>query len=98
MNLIPADKVYVVGFVTDGDEGGYEWRLDRENAETIRSGWIAKGDADVSEVVEVATADLGHRHYPKGIAAWKRAITEALDERPDLWEPTHGQNRQETPA
>lgn len=75
-------KVFVVGFVTAGGTGGFEWRTERAPAEAIRTQWLGEGDHDdVSKVREIEVPDLPTRAL---ITAW-------LDSVPDLWEPKEGE-------
>lgn len=80
-----AGKVFVVGFVTNGGTGGFEWRPERAAAESVRAQWVREGDADITEVkeIEVPPTCLGSRE----------AITNWLDENSELWEPTYGEGR-----
>ncbi len=79
------EAIFLTGFVTDGGTGGFEWRVDRGEVEALRAKWIEEGDADVSTVREVAR--------PEGDG---EAITKALDEQPELWEPRKGEGRSDT--
>lgn len=83
MSVTPT--VFVVGFVTDGDTGGFEWRPERASAESVRQQWVREGDADITEVkaIEIPFELLGDR----------AAITDWLDNNSELWEPTYGEGR-----
>ena len=74
--------VYVVGFVSDGDVGGFEWRHTYESAKVFQQSLMRDGTYDISDV---ETYEPSHV-YPD-------AITRELDMLPGLWEPAYGQNR-----
>ena len=81
--------MYVCGFVSDGGVGGFEWRLDRAEIDRVRAEWLADGDSDVSDVKEITVDQL--QLAPGDYAT--ESITDAIDQWPELWEPTLGQNR-----
>jgi len=85
------ERVYVVGFVTDSGTGGFEWRYDRADADELFARWVAEGEQDVSDVQEVALAQL--LGAQPDATPDPDTVTAALNERPELWEPGEGQNR-----
>jgi len=78
-------RIFVIGFVSHGGVGGFEWRTTTEAIADARLSLKAEGD-EFSDPLELDTVtDLG-------LAADitdRDAITEALDEQPELWNPTH---------
>lgn len=81
--MIAPEQVYVVGFVTDGGTGGFDWNVDRETAEGIRK-VLATPDTDVTEVLTVVLP--GDLDYPVG-------VTDFLSDNPEVWEPVPGSGR-----
>ena len=76
--------VFVVGFVTEGGVGGFEWRNERAPAESIRTQWLGEGASD--DVSEVRAIEV-----PPEEGDTPGAITEYLDANADLWEPKEGE-------
>lgn len=77
-------EVLVVGFVTDGGTGGFEWRpeKDRSELETFRAAWIKDGDSDVSALRKIEVP-----------VTTRKGITAYIDANAALWEPEPGEGR-----
>jgi hypothetical protein len=82
-------NIYVVGCVTDGGVGAFEWDYDRVRIDQVWELWLARQDADVSEVKAYSLDDLGLAN----IAPSADQVTGALSASPEMWEPLEGEGR-----
>jgi hypothetical protein len=72
--------VYVVGFVTPGSSGGFDWRIGRQEVETIREHWLGVEGEEVSEVRAVEVPFAAPLNSIEDVTNW-------IEARHELWEP-----------